>query len=213
MFMITIFSYLNSEKVTIKERNFILEVLKIFQEELPRYGCFLKDIDLEKMEFSWNKSFTAESGVMGCWNPFVKNNIQIIPNLNTDYTSQYIDTIYSHILDTMPVIIHELIHKWQFQTNPILYVLNRAYTLIFNNIPYLKRFTLEYDAEVNSTSNEQVLSLFRDISSTFSARCLIEYTNHRNKNSSLNVFLIDNYTHCQSEDNRRIVDRLIKLCM
>ena len=179
----------NARTFTYKEDVFVKTLVIGFRDHCQRYGAFLHQVDLNSVTFKWSPYMEEQletQGVLGCWDLSTPNALYLVPYSNfVPHTNVYSigdeKTIVtsSHLLnpDIACTIVHELIHRWQFKTAPIRYILNRLCTLIWNHIPGLKELTIEGDAERNSTSNKEVYQFFQEVSAAYDSyiyyqRCL-----------------------------------------
>ena len=151
------------------EDRFIKRYLEILQKECPKDGAFLNQLNLSEVQFNWAPKMTQENGIMGAWSltspnkvfmapmpedletnsQFVHKKLKLIKDKEGIIHAQWISTP-----DMATVVVHELIHKLQFHTNPIFFCVNRLVTLFVDHIPYLERIGIEYDARKNSETEE-----------------------------------------------------------
>lgn len=179
----------NSRTFTYKEDVFVKTLMIGFRDHCPRHGAFLHQVNLNDITFKWSPYMEEQletQGVLGCWDLSTPNTLYLVPYSNiVPHTNVYsigdekMIMTSSHLLnpDMACTIVHELIHRWQFKTAPIRYILNRLCTLIWNHIPGLKELTIEGDAERNSTSNKEVYQFFQEVNAAYDSyiyyqRCL-----------------------------------------
>lgn len=177
-----------AHEFTPKETRIMRWFLDTLIEECPKTCSFLTVLELDKIKFFWSPNMTYSNGILGAWCVTSPNHIYIrsqksttmcdVPNHNRFKSgiikdmSTYLTT--SDILETTvgTTVIHEFIHKLQFHTSPILYVLNRFITLFVDRIPFLEQLGIEYDARVNSETDELqdfLGEFYSSVSSYFSA--------------------------------------------
>lgn len=157
-------------KFSDKEEKVMRWFLNVLIKECPRTCSFLNQIHLEKMEFYWAPYMTSTDGVMGAWCITTPNRIymrdmdensyrsvEVMKKRSCGYIKDY-ELLYktSHLMEynLCMTFIHELIHKLQFQCAPVPYIVNRLVTLFVDWVPYLERIGIEYDARVNSDTEE-----------------------------------------------------------
>lgn len=162
---------------TKNEHAFIVKLLQYAQIECVDCN-FFNWVPPEKISFYWlyDKS-VVESGVLGAWSVLTPNSIYITDQSINAGTTVLAGTIYNKptffrcraLTDEIMgvVLIHELIHKFQFKVAPIRYILNRLFTSIIGRTSWLYQFTIEHDAEVHSDTND-ICSFFKKIGHAFS---------------------------------------------
>lgn len=153
------------------EDRFIKKYLDFLQKECPKDGAFLNQLNLSEVQFNWAPKMTQENGVLGAWSLTSPNKVfmaarpkdletsdeatirirknSIVKDWVGLHHAQWVTTDFMGV-----VIVHELIHKLQFQTSPILFIINRLVTLFVDHIPIIERIGIEYDARKNSETEE-----------------------------------------------------------
>lgn len=159
-----------AHEFTPKEDKIMRWFLNLLIKECPKTCSFLLTMNLDKVKFYWAPYMTFSNGIMGAWCVTSPNRIYIrateqtsmmnIPD-NNQTRSGYLKDVRTYcttssVFETNVGVtfIHEFIHKLQFHTNPVLYVLNRLITLFVDRIPFLEQLGIEYDARVNSETEE-----------------------------------------------------------
>lgn len=170
--------------------------LNILIRECPKTCSFLLELPLDEMEFYWAPGMTVESGIMGAWCITAPKRIYLrevvdeaalsIRTANRCKSDIVKDPVlnmkFNNITEMNMTItlIHELIHRLQFQVAPIPYIVNRLVTLFVDHVPYLERIGIEYDARKNSETEElkQFVTAFTNcFSSYWSTIILKDYKN------------------------------------
>lgn len=160
-----------------KENLFVKEMLSFFRDRSEREGAFIHQLELDDITFMWSrymKDTLDSEGIMGSWSLLQRNKVYIVPgqqhvigwNENMSIGDDNSVESGSYILGPLisSTIVHELIHKWQFQLYPLLYILNRMFTCVCDHIPFLRSYTLEEDAREHSTNNRDVITFFNALS-------------------------------------------------
>lgn len=153
------------------EHKFIVRFLEIFMKECPKYGAFLNNLDLDKIEFYWAPNCNTSNGILGAFSLTEPNRFYLGVFYN-DSVSIAKSLSCSSILDESIgiTIIHELTHMFQFKVSPPLFVINRLVTLVVDKIPYVNRIGIEYDARVNSETPE-VIEFLNTLNNVFEPYC------------------------------------------
>ena len=155
---------------TEKEEKVMRWLLNLLVKHCPKTCAFVNLLNLDKIKFYWAPSMTSDNGIIGAWNITTPNRIYLRfpeyfvgPGIHDNNTSRSgcitdVNSFYrmSSILNPEfgCTLIHELIHKFQFQVHPIAYIANRLVTLFIDRIPFLEQLGMEYDARDNSETEE-----------------------------------------------------------
>ena len=163
-----------AKSFTYKEDIFVKKMLLGFRDHCQRYGAFLNQLELNKIQFLWSQYMLdhIDVGVMGAWGLFQPKKIYILPITYTALPSnayvigdEHGIATGSHLL--MPelgqTVVHEVTHLWQFKTAPVRYILNRLCTVVWEHLPFLNYFTLEGDVDRN-TKTKEVEEFFQKLS-------------------------------------------------
>ena len=166
--------------------------LKLLIKECPKTCSFLTILNVDTIKFFWSPVMDPhENGIMGAWcvttprnvymvNLHLNRNVPMYNNKGSNVSrSGEIKDLYTcqtmmSLMDCNVgmTLVHELIHMLQFKASPIGYVFNRLVTLFVDRVPYLEQIGIEYDARVNSETDE-LIEFLRDlnhsITSYFSA--------------------------------------------
>ena len=160
--------------------------LRTLIKECPRTCSFLNDFDLDNLKFFWAKNLTLSNGILGAWSLTDKDTIYLCnqPEHNVTTAGMRPDGSsrsgcikdyrlawkFMHMIDESITIttIHELIHKFQYKTAPVFYMINRFVTLFADRIPFIEKIGIEYDARVNSET-EELHNFVTEFSGAYSA--------------------------------------------
>ena len=173
-------------KFSEKEEKIIRWYLDVLIKECPRTCSFLTQVHLDETEFYWAPYMTTTDGIMGAWcitSPkriYMRDIAEHIAHaaisrkcrISEEDTVLYNKTSSLIEYDMMMTLVHELIHKLQFQCAPVPYVFNRLVTILVDHVPFLEQIGIEYDARANSDTEELeefVVPLQNSIMSYYSA--------------------------------------------
>lgn len=174
----------NAYKFSDKEDVAVRYWLNILIRECPKTCSFLLELPLNEMEFYWAPGMTLESGIMGAWCITTPKRIYLrevwdkaslsIHAVNRCKSGIIKDPVlnmkFSNVTETNMTItlIHELIHRLQFQAAPVSYIANRLVTLFVDRVPFLEQIGIEYDARKNSET-EELKNFTKDFTNCFSS--------------------------------------------
>lgn len=144
--------------------------LHLLERQCPKTCSFLNLLPIDDMKFYWSPGMTLDNGVLGAWCVTNPNAVYMAYPLTNECIDLSVDNVSrsGYVRDLKSAdkfnqlstecititLIHELIHKLQFQTSPIFYVFNRLITLFADRIPFVEQIGIEYDARVNSETKE-----------------------------------------------------------
>lgn len=157
-----------------KEDVFVKKMLIGFRDHCQRYGAFLNQLELNKIQFLWSQYMLdhIDAGVMGAWGLSQPRKIYILPFTHTVLPpnayaigDEHGIVTGSHLLmpDLGKTVVHEVTHLWQFKIAPVRYILNRLFTVVWEHLPFLNYFTLEGDVDRN-TEVKEVEEFFQQLS-------------------------------------------------
>ena len=148
-----------STEITKEEYAVLFKLFDIYRRYDAREAAFLCQIDYEQMFFYWNKYFTVERGIMGCWSLMHPKSIFIMPPPQSTVPDRpskvkHIPMNIQHLIEVFPTIVHEIIHAWQFKVAPIPFMVNRTLSYFLGSLAYKIKWSLEGDAEIHGSSEE-----------------------------------------------------------
>ena len=158
--------------------------IHLLEKQCPKTCSFINQLPIDDMKFYWSPGMTFENGILGAWCVTNPNAVYLTYPPTSGCINQRNDNVsrsgyvrdlksanrFTHMSTEVITItlIHELIHKFQFQTSPIFYVVNRLVTLFADRIPFVERIGIEYDARVNSET-EELINFVTEFDSAFSS--------------------------------------------
>ena len=129
--------------------------IHLLEKQCPKTCSFINLLPIDDMKFYWSPGMTFENGILGAWCVTNPNAVYLTYPQTKGCINQRNDNVsrsgyvrdlksadrFMHMSAEVITItlIHELIHKFQFQTSPIFYVVNRLVTLFADRIPFVER--------------------------------------------------------------------------